>query len=401
MSENKQETGNGGNMLETGNGGNTPDRQARDGKKMWQIIAAGCLAGGLVIGFVAGTLFGFGFDRARTRIAKEKQIEKEKSGKYYEVAKEVTLGKYKGLEISLVPTEEDLQNEIDSVIQEYTNYEQKKGTAHDGDMVYGEFEGWIGGEKMDELCGSDYVDIGAMEWLEDFENAFIGMKTGKTKKVSIKIPQGTYGNDRIDGKTVKFKLKLKYICGDAIEPDYNNEFVQSISDYKTVEEYNEHLKEELVKDAEEERAEYAWSEVLEKSDIKNYPEDMVAAAKEEVLQGYYDMADMQGYTHDEIFQSFGSADEQDFVDNQLEELALDTVKEIMVAQAIANKEGISYTEKEYKSLLEEEYENNEYSYDSEEDYEKNNKNYLENTALIEKVKSWIDKNTTYEREEKK
>ncbi len=373
----------------------------RNGKKMWQIIAACCLAGGLVIGFAIGTAFGYGMDRARTRIAKEKQVEKEKSGKYYKVAKEVELGKYKGLKISLVPTEEDLQNEIDSVIQEYTNYEQKKGTAHDGDMVYGEFEGSIGGVKMDELCGSDYIDIGSNEWLEDFESAFIGMKTGKTKKVSFKVPEGAYGNERIDGKTVKFKLKLKYICGDAIEPDYNNEFIQSISDYQTVDEYNAHLREELVKSAEEEKAEYAWSEVMEGSDIKNYPEDMVAAAKEEVLQGYYDMADVQGCTRDEMFQSFGFADEGDFVDNQLEELALDTVKEDMVAQAVANKEGISYTEKEYRSLLEEEYENNKSSYDSEEEYEKSNKNYLERTSLIEKVKSWIDKETTYERDEKK
>ena len=393
----KQSENNGGSGTVAG----MPGNQKKDGKKRWQIIAAGCLAGGLAIGFAIGAFFGYGLNRTRTKLAKEKQVEKEKSGKYYKVAKEVSLGKYRGLKISLVPTEEDLQNEIDSVIQEYTNYEQKKGTARDGDMVYGEFEGRIGGVKMEELCGSDYIDIGGREWLEDFENAFIGMKTGKTKKVSVKVPEGAYGNDRIDGKTVKFKLKLKYICGDAIEPDYNNEFIQSISDYQTVEEYNAHLKEELEKSAEEEKAEYAWSEVMEKSDIKNYPEDMVAAAKEEVLQGYYDMADVQGCTHDEIFQSFGFADEPDFVENQLEELALDTVKEIMVAQAVANKEGISYTKKEYASLLEEEYEDNKSSYDSEEDYEKSNKNYLEHTALIEKVKSWIDKETTYERDEKK
>lgn len=375
-------------------------KKTKDGKKMWQMIAICCLAGGLIVGFIFGVAFGFGMNRAMTRIAKERQTEKEKSGKYYQVAKEVTLGKYKGLKISLVPTEEDLQTEIDSVIEEYTNYEQKKGTAEDGDMVYGEFEGSIDGVKMDELCGSDYIEIGSQQWLEDFETAFIGMKTGKSKKVSVKIPENFYGNESIDGKTVKFKLTLKYICGDAITPEYNDEFVQSISDYETVEEYNAHLKENLIKDAEDEKAEYAWSEVVEASEIKNYPEDMLEAAKEEELQGCYDMAELSGYSRDEFFQAFyGSADEQDFIDTQLEELAKDTVKEIMVAQAIANKEDISYTKKEYQTLLEDEYEENKSSYDDAEDYEKNNKNHLQNTALIEKVKSWVEKKTTFEREE--
>lgn len=376
-------------------------KQKKDGKKMWQIISVVCLVGGLLVGFVFGTAFGFGMNIAKNRIAGERQAEKEKSGKYYKVAKEVTLGKYKGLKISLLPTEEDIQTEIESLLEEYTNYEKKKGVAENGDMVYGKFEGSIHGVKMDELCGSDYIDIGSNEWLKDFENAFVGMKTGKTKKVSMKIPEGTYGNESIDGKTVTFKLTLKYICGDAITPEYNDEFVQSVSDYQSVDEYNEYLKEKLIKEAEDEKAEYAWSEVVEASEIKNYPEDMIAKAKEEVLQGYYDMADIYGYTHDEMFQSFGCADEQDFVDTQLDELAKDSVKEIMVAQAISNKEGISYTKKDYNAVLEEEYDNNKSSYDSEEDYEKNNKQYLENTALIEKVKSWIEKKTNYEREEKK
>lgn len=401
MADNHQETNVENRPVAIASGGQASGKQEKDGRKLWQKIAAGCLVGGLVAGFLFGVFFGFRMNRVMDRIAREKRLAKEKSGKYYQVAKEVTLGKYKGIKVSLIPTEEEIQNGIDSETQKYTNYEQKKGTARNGDMVYAEFEGSIGGVKMDVLCGSDYIEIGSKEWLEGFEKAFIGMKTGKTKKVSVKIPKGTYGNGSIDGKTVKFKLKLKYICGDAIEPEFDDEFVQSISDDETVEEYRKHLREELLKDAEEQKAEYAWDEVIQASDIKNYPDAMVAAAKEQVLREYYDMADMQGLTHDEMFQTIGCADEQDFVDTQLKQLALDTVKEIMVAQAIANKEGISYTKKEYRALLKEEYENNESTYDSEEDYEKDNKNYLENNALIEKVKAWVDKKTHYEREEQK
>lgn len=356
------------------------------------VVAAGAVLG-LLVGFVTGMFIG----RMAPQWEKERMEAKEKSGKYYEVAKQVTLGKYQGRKISLVPTQEEIQTEIDSLLQENTNYEQVKGTARNGDMVYARFEGKIDGKIVDQLCGEDYVEIGAAEWPDGFEQAFEGMKTGKKKEVKIDIPDGFYGNVDIDGKTVTYELTLNYICGEAIVPEYNDEFVQSVSEYNTVDEYNAYLKEKLARENEEEKAEFVWTEVLDDSEIKKYPEKMLEQARQEVLQGYYNMADLYGQSHDEIFQSFGLADEQEFKDTQLEELAQDTVKEIMVAQAIANKEGISYTKKEYSELLTEEYGNNSDSYKDEQEYEKENKTYLENTALIEKVKEWVSDKTKYER----
>ena len=100
--------------------------------------------------------------------------------------------------------------------------------------VYADFAGYVDGALVESARGSDYIDIGSDEWIDGFEEAFIGMKTGKTKKVKIAVPDGTYGDDSIDGKTVEFKLTLHYICGDEIVPDFTDDFVQSISDYNTI-----------------------------------------------------------------------------------------------------------------------------------------------------------------------
>ena len=307
----------------------------------------------------------------------------------------VSLGEYNGLEISLVPSQEDIQTEIDYLLEEHTEYEHKKGIAQKNDLVYGTFEGYVDGEKIDSTCGSEYIQIGSGEWLPGFEDAVIGMKTGKTKIFPISVPEGTYGDETLDGKIVEFHLKLNYICGEPIIPKYNDEFVQEISDYNTTQEHRESIREKLAKENEEDKIEIVWSEVLENCEVDKYPKDKLEAAKKEVLQGYYDLATIYGMSHDEVFQSFGCADEEEFKETQLKSLAKSTAKDVLVAEAIAYKEKITYTEEEYEDLLEESYEEDKDSCDNKEQYEEENRNYLQNTALINKVKEWIDKHTKY------
>lgn len=356
-----------------------------------------------IIGLSVGVFAGFSYLKYKEGNKGDKKEEKEAStGDLEEIEIEdynagecVKLGKYKGLTISLAPTEEDLQYEIDSLIEEHTEYEQKKGMAQEGDMVFAEFEGYIDGKKMDTTCGEDYVEIGSGLWVGGFEDAIIGMQCGQEKEFSVQVPDGYYGDEEIDGHTVDFKLTLNYICGESIVPEYNDEFVQSISNYKTTKEYDAYLKKRLLDESEDEKLEYVWSEVMEASKVEKYPKTLLAASRKEVLQGYYDMADMYGVSHDEIFQSWGSEDEKDFVKTQLPDLAKDTAKEILVAKAIAENEKLSYTTEDYEDLLKEEYENNADVYDSKEAYEKENKNYLEKTALMNVVKEWLGEQTNY------
>lgn len=365
-------------------------------KKRTILIVMVALIVGILVGVAAGV---FLIPRMNQ---KDKKTDKKENRKEEEIVVEdynanecVALGKYKGLKISLAPTQEDIQIEIDSLIEEHTNYEQKKGIAQEGDMVYADFEGYVDGKKMDSTCGGDYIEIGSGEWLEGFEDAIIGLQCGQSREFSVDVPEGTYGDEEIDGHTLDFKLTLQYICGESIVPEYNDEFVQSISSYKSTKEYSAYLKKKLEKENEEDKLVFCWDEVLGSSKVKKYPKTLLQAARQEVLQGYYDMADLYGMSHDEVFQSFGCEDEEDFKDTQLTDLAKDTAKEAIVAKAIVEKEKLAYTTEDYEKLLKEEYENNSDSYESKEELEKEKKYYLERTALLNVVKEWIGKNTTF------
>lgn len=309
----------------------------------------------------------------------------------YDVQDCVELGQYDGIKVSIEVTKEDIDAEVENLLDENKSYEQKKGKVQDGDMVYADFDGYVDGKKVDATCGSDYIEIGSDDWLDGFTEAFVGAETGKEISFDVDVPDGTYEDDSVDGKKVNFKATVQYICGNEIMPEYNDDFVKMISDseFKTVDEYNAYLKKELAAEYEAEKSEYSWSDVVEGSKVKAYPENMLKAAKDKVLQDYYDMADLYGYSHDEIFQTFGRENEQDFVDHDLGELAQDTVKEQLVVRAIASKEKINYTEQEYADIVEEEYVYNTDAYESKEEYEKADRAYLEEMALQTVVKQWI------------
>lgn len=317
----------------------------------------------------------------------------------YNAEQYLKLGQYKGITASIAVTQDDIDIAIEDFQEENTKYEEKHGTVQDGDMVYVVFDGYVDGKKVNDACGNDYVDIGSDEWFEGFEEAYIGAKTGEEISFDLDVPKDTFGDENIDGHKVNFKATVQYICGEEIVPDYNDDLVQSVTEFKTTAEYEENLRKELAEENEEDKAETAWAEVTEKTEVKKYPEDLMEAAKKQVLEEYYGMADLYGVSHDEIFQYFGMEDEQDFIDTDLEELAQDTVKEKLIVAAIAEKEKIEYTDADYATTLNEEYEYNQEEYDSKEAYEKENKDYLVELTMTTVVKNWIADHANFIRDE--
>lgn len=316
----------------------------------------------------------------------------------YDVAECIELPDYKNMEVSIAVTEEDIDAEIESLKEEYTTYEQKSGAVKDGDLIYADVEGRIDGKRVDDICVSDNIQVGSEEWPEDFYKPIVDLNTGEDVKFNMTIPDGWYNDTSIDGHHVEFHVTVQYICGDEIVPEYNDDFVQSISsDCNTTKEYNEYLKNKLLSENKDDKGTFAWNEILEGSHVTNYPEKLRKAAEEEVLQGYYDMAELSGASVDEIFQSFsGYEDEKSFKESgDWDKLVQDTVKEYLLAEALAKSEGISYTDADYSNLVEEEYYYNTDKYDSQDKYEEACHDYLERTALYNAVVKWLSDNMKF------
>ena len=200
----------------------------------------------------------------------------------YDPVQYVTIGEYKGVQVSLEVTDEDLQDEIDNIREENATYQQLAGTTQTGQTIRASFEGYVDGQKMDATCGEDYVELGSGDWLDGFEENLTGVQTGDSVVFTVAVPEGTYDDPTIDGKNVEFHATVLYICGEENLPEYSDDFVKSISKkYKTTEEYNNYLRDKLHKENEEQKAEFA-SEVSDFETLDEYKEDIKSKAAERV-----------------------------------------------------------------------------------------------------------------------
>lgn len=350
----------------------------------------------LIVGLISGIAAGYFLNQNKKEEKSSEQI--SSYSKDFDVLKYIEIGDYKNITVNVGMSEDDIKSEIASLLEDNTKYKKKQGKVKDGDKVYAKYAGFIDGKKIDVTCGEDYIDVGSGDWLKAFEKALLGAVTGKKVKFTCKVPKGTYDDERVDGHKVNFEITVKYICGKKIVPKFNNKFVNRISSgkYKTVGEYRKYIKEKLLKENKNDRGDYAWSDVMELCNVIKYPSDMMALAEKENLQGYYDMAEIYGYSIDEVLKQYGYNNLADFKKYDLAELAKDTVKENLAAMAIAKLENIKYSDEDYKSVLDEEYEYNSEKYAAKSDYEKENKEAIINETTLNAVKKWLADNLKYD-----
>lgn len=274
--------------------------------------------------------------------------------------KYVKLGEYKGLEItkqSTELTEEELQSTIDQVIQQNTTYNQlKEGTVKDGDTVNIDYEGKKDGVAFDGGTAKDSpLTIGSNQFIDGFEKGLIGVKVGETVDLDLKFPDPYNGNPELSGQDVVFTVTVNSIQGDMIVPEFNDEFVQGISDFKTVAEYKADMETNLKKSKEDQVVNGQKNELLDKvlsnSKIESYPEDQVKQYGENIKKELQSQADMYQTTLENLVQVMFGMDTAAF-EKELDSAAREGVARNMVMDMIAAKENIKLDDKEYdeKSL---------------------------------------------------
>ncbi len=269
----------------------------------------------------------------------------------YNVSDYVTLGEYKGLMVQYpVPTvsNEDVEMSIEELLEENTEY--KKITirgVESGDYLTIDFTGTIDGQEFDGGSAEDYeFVIGAEEFPQEFENNLLGKSAGETVTFQMVYPEDY--EEEIAGKTAEFTVTVKAVS-EMVVPEYNDEFVAKVTDYDTTEAYEEAMREELISDAQEEAAAGAGDEALSlavgNATVSGYPQALYDACYNSTMEEYQQYADMFGMELDEFIRDFAGEDD-------LEGITVESVNEILVAQAIAEKEGFSITEKNYAAEAE-------------------------------------------------
>ncbi len=309
--------------------------------------------------------------------------------------KYVTLGEYKNLDVDLTVstiTDKAVEEEIQSTLEQNAENQEvtDRTTVQEGDIVNINMTATVDGEDFDDanLEDSDYT-LGDNEYGEDFDKAFIGKNKGDTFDLTVTLPSD-YSDDTYAGKEAAFNITINKI-EKSVVPELNDEFVQSVSDdCKTVDEYRKYVKEDLQKTADDDNESSAKEDLMalavENATIKGSSDDTYNLYYNQLVNDYTSYAQQWGMTFDNFISQFMGMDEESFKD-----FVLDQVYDIQVAMAIADKEKLTVSDKEYKTLLKQYAED--YGWDSTDELEKAySKEYLKNNMTRDKVLDFLFEN---------
>ncbi|MCM1025596.1 MAG: trigger factor [Roseburia sp.] len=266
---------------------------------------------------------------------------------------EVTLGKYKGVEIEKIDvdvTEEEITAEIDREREKNSRTVDITDRAvQDGDIATIDFEGFVDGVAFEGGKGEDYpLTIGSGSFIPGFEEALIGAEIGSAPEVNVTFPED-YQAAELAGKAAVFQCKIKKLQEKQL-PDLDDDFVGEVSDESdTVEEYREEIRKKLAGNKET-QAKNAREEAVIQAIIDDakmdIPEAMIETQQRQIVQDYAQRLQSQGISMDQYMKFTGLTVEA--LLEQVKPQAVSRIQSRLVLEAVVAAEGITASEEEFQ-----------------------------------------------------
>lgn len=270
----------------------------------------------------------------------------------------ITLGQYQNLTVEEDPEEEVTEEDVDEYIerQMISNYAPVEVTedrpVQENDTVNIDYIGYEDGEAFDGGTAQDQdLRIGSDSYIDGFEDGLIGHKKGETVTLNLTFPEEYKTNPDLAGKPVVFKVTINSISEPATLTD---EWAAANTDYNTAEEYRNAQKESLIQESSNEYESQVKSDlfqqVMENSEIKGYPEELLDDLKSDIRTQMDQMyTSMYGMSLDEALESQGVSGEE--ADQSIDETAKSYLSQYMVTQAVLDAENVALTEEDYEKAL--------------------------------------------------
>ena len=308
---------------------------------------------------------------------------------------EVKLGKYKEIPLKKIEykvSDEDIDHEINHMAEHNSRMVTVEDRpVKDKDIVTIDFEGFTDGKPFEGGKAENHdLTIGSKTFIPGFEDQIIGMKIGEEKDIKVTFPEDYFSKD-LAGKEATFHVVLHGIKEKQL-PTIDDEFAKDVSEFDTLKELKDSIKEKMEKENEErakhETEDAAIEEVCKNTNI-DIPEGMVELEIDNIMQNLDQRLSYQGLNLEQYLKMMGKS-EEDFRKDYKEQ-AEKNVKTRLVLEQIVKDEKIKEDEKYIKEKLEEMAK----QYNRKvEDLEKNEelKNYLAESSKTEQAVELIVKN---------
>lgn len=268
---------------------------------------------------------------------------------------EVTLGKYKGIEVEKADvsvSDEEVDADLNQQRENASRTVTVEGRAvKDGDIAVIDFEGFVDGVAFEGGKGENYsLTIGSHSFIDNFEEQLIGKNAGEEVEVNVTFPE-EYQAAELAGKPAMFKVTVKEIKEKQL-PELDDEFASEVSEFETLAEYKEDIRKKLgerkEREAKAKKEDAVVAAIIEDAKME-LPEAMITTQQRQMVDDFAQRMQMQGLTMEQYYQFTGLNAEA--MMNQVRPQAEQRIKSRLVLEAVVAAENIAATEEDFENEI--------------------------------------------------
>ena len=164
-----------------------------------------------------------------------------------EIMPKVELGDYKKLGVkkeAVKVSKKEVKETIDRILKNFAEKKKVEREAKNGDEVIIDFLGKKDGVAFDGGKSEKFpLELGSKSFIPGFEEGLIGKKAGDELSLDLEFPKDYHAKD-LAGAKVVFEVKIHEVR-ENVEPEINEEFLSKLGDFKTKEEFEKQIEEDL------------------------------------------------------------------------------------------------------------------------------------------------------------
>ena len=164
-----------------------------------------------------------------------------------EIMPKVELGDYKNLKVkkdTVEVSKEEVSETIDRILKNFAEKKKVDRESKDGNEVIIDFLGKKDGVAFDGGKAEKFpLELGSKSFIPGFEEGLIGKKAGDEISLDLEFPKDYHAKD-LAGTKVVFEVKIHEVRENAL-PEINEEFLSKLGEFKTKEEFEKQIEEDL------------------------------------------------------------------------------------------------------------------------------------------------------------
>jgi len=261
---------------------------------------------------------------------------------------ELTKADYEGVKVlrpSTQPTEADIESWIERLQRQFAELEPVDRPAQETDLLTVSMSATRGGEPIDGLTRDEYLySVGSGEFGETMDAKLPGTKPGDIVEFDEELPAERFGEELAG--TASFRVLVKDVKALRL-PEPNDAFASTASEFDTIEQLREDLREKLTEVKEREAEGVVRDRVLQAlvdTVEVELPESLIADETDHRVRHAEQQASRYGLTLDQMLEMQGW--DRDRLAEDSREHAVRAIKADLVLEGVARSEELEVTAEE-------------------------------------------------------